>query len=317
MKNYFVINPEAGSGKKLAQLRERIERICRDKGVDFEIYITKKIGDATEFVKEKCRSAAEKLRFYACGGDGTLNEVASGAAEFDNAAVGLVPGGTGNDFLRCFKGRESFSDIDSQLNAVEEKIDVVKCGDRYMINMFNTGFDCEVAAKAASLKRLPLISSSLAYILGVVAKFASKPGAEFEVSLDGGEYVKKKLLLATVSNGRFCGGGFKSSPRARLADGLLDICFIKNISRTRFVSIIGKYRSGEYIDMESLKSIVEYCRAERVDIKFRDPSNICVDGEIINTDTISMKVLPKRLSLLVPSGASFAEKELGAEAVTV
>ena len=316
MKNYFIINPAAGSGKKIKALTERIESACRSRGAEFEIYLTQKVGDATDFVKSKCKSAVEHLRFFACGGDGTINEVASGAVEYDKAAVGIVPAGTGNDFLRCFSSAESFSDIEAQLDATEEKVDLVSCGDRYMLNMFNTGFDCEVAAKAAELKRLPGVSSSLAYILGVVAKLIQKPGAAFSVSLDGGEFEDKELLLATVSNGRYCGGGFKSSPRARLADGILDVCFIKNISRRKFISIVSKYRSGEYLDMEKLKSIIEYRRAKRVDLRFAEPQNICVDGEVIKTESVSMNIIPKKLSILIPRGASFAENEAGDEAMS-
>ena len=133
----------------------------------------------------------------------------------------------------------------------------------------------------------------------------------FSVSLDGGEYEKKELLLATVSNGRYCGGGFKSSPRARLADGVLDVCFIKNISRRKFISIVGKYRSGEYLDMEKLRDILEYRRAKSVDFRFDEPQNICVDGEIIKTDKLSLNIIPKKLSVLIPRGASFAENEAG------
>ena len=319
MKNYFIINPAAGSGKKIKELKNRIEAACKARGVEFEIYLTQKIGDATDFVKNKCKSAAEHLRFFACGGDGTVSEVASGAAECDKASVGIVPAGTGNDFLRCFTSPESFGDIEAQLDATEEKVDIIDCGDRYMLNMFNTGFDCEVAAKASELKKLPLVSSSLAYILGVVVKLIQKPGINFSVSLDGGEYEEKKLLLATVSNGRYCGGGFKSSPRARLADGVLDLCFIKDISRRKFVSIVSKYRSGEYLDMEKLQSILEYRRAKKVDFKFKEPQNVCIDGEIIKTDSISMSLIPKKLSILIPRGASFteSESESAIEAVTV
>ena len=312
MKNYFIINPAAGSGKKIKALTDRIEAACKSRGAEFEIYLTQKMGDATEFVKSKCKSAGDSLRFFACGGDGTLNEVASGAAECENAAVGVVPAGTGNDFLRCFNSPDAFSDITAQLDATEEKVDIVSCGDRYMVNMLNTGFDCEVAARAAELKRLPAVSSSMAYILGVVAKLIQKPGASFSVSLDGGEYEKKELLLATVSNGRYCGGGFKSSPRARLADGVLDVCFIKNITRRKFISIVSKYRSGEYLDMEKLQSIIEYRRAKRVDFRFDEPQNVCIDGEIVKTDRLSMSLIPQKLSILVPRGASFAENEAGA-----
>lgn len=309
MKNYFIINPAAGSGKKTKALKERIETVCREKGAEFEIYLTKKKGDATEYVKAMSRRASEHLRFFACGGDGTISEVATGVVEFDHAAVGIVPAGTGNDFLRCFESPDNFWDIEAQLDGEEEKIDIVNCGGRYLLNMFNTGFDCEVAAKASSLKKIPGVSSSLAYILGVVVKLVQKPGTKFSVSLDGGEFEQKDLMLATVSNGRFCGGGFKSSPRARLADGILDVCFIKDISRRKFVSIVSKYRSGEYLDMEKLQSILEYHRAKSVKIKFDQPHNICIDGEIIKTDSVSMNVIPKKLGILIPKGSKFAENE--------
>jgi len=309
MKNYFIINPAAGSGKKIKALVERIETACNKRSLDFEIYLTQKAGDATDFVKSKCENALENIRFFACGGDGTINEVASGAAEFDCASVGLVPAGTGNDFLRCFEGKEFFHDIEAQLDSMEEKVDIIRCNDRYVINMFNTGFDCEVAAKASELKHLPGVSSSLAYILGVVAKFIKKPGAKLSVSVDGGEFEDKDLLLATVSNGRFCGGGFKAAPRARLADGEMDVCFISNISRRKFISIVGKYRSGEYIDMEKLQNIIEYRRAKQVEICFKAPQNICLDGEIISADRIRLSIIPKRLSILVPKGAKFTENE--------
>ena len=280
MKHYFIINPAAGSGKTIRELKESIEAACRKKGRDFEIYLTKKVGDATEFVKSKCSGAVEKLRFYACGGDGTANEVASGAAEYENAAVGVIPAGTGNDFLRCFDGKEHFSNIEAQLDATEAKIDLVSCNDRYIMNMLNTGFDCEVAARAAELKRKPFLSPSMAYILGVVGKLIKKPGVRFKVSLDGGEYEEKDLLLATVSNGRFCGGGFCSSPRARLADGMLEVCFIKDITRMKFISIVSKYRSGEYLEMKSIEDIYEYRRAKQVKLEFDTPCNVCLDGEI-------------------------------------
>ena len=309
MKHYLIVNPAAGNGKKIKSLIARIEAACKKRGAEFEIYLTKKVGDATEYVKNVCKNAGGPLRFFACGGDGTVNEVASGAAECENASVGIIPAGTGNDFLRCFTSPESFADIDAQLDSSEQKVDIIECDNRYILNMFNTGFDCEVAAKAAELKRLPLVSSSMAYILGVVAKIIQKPGVDFSVSLDGEKFEDKKLLLATVSNGRFCGGGFKSSPKARLADGLLDVCFVKNISRRKFISIVGKYRSGEYLDMEKLKSILEYRQAKRVDLRFSRPQNVCIDGEVVKTESFSMRIIPQKLSILIPRGSKFTENE--------
>lgn len=312
MKNYFIINPAAGGGKFAEKLSNEIESVCKERNADFEIYVTKSEGDATEYVRRVCEQtpADQTVRLYSCGGDGTNYEVISGAVGFDNALVGFIPSGTGNDFIRCFDGGENFSDLGAQLDGRTEKIDLIRCNDRYVMNMMNTGFDCEVAHKASKLKTYPLISSSMAYIMGVVAKLITKPTTGFKIALDGGEYLDRpSLLLATFSNGRYCGGGFKSSPKARLRSGYIDVCLISDLSRLKFIGIVGKYRSGEYLFDESLKNIVEYRRATSVEIDFGKNRNICIDGEIFETQTLKLEVMPKALNIIVPLGADFAENE--------
>lgn len=312
MKHYFILNPAAGSGKFVGELSQRIVDTCRRKNVDFDIYITKKVGDATDFVRRVCLDApvGETLRFYSCGGDGTNYEVISGAQGFENVSVGFIPSGTGNDFIRCFEGRECFTDIESQLEGSRETIDLIKCNDRFIMNMLNTGFDCEAARRAATLKKKPLISSPMAYIMGVVTELVRKPTTGFTVSIDGGEAEKKSpLLLATFSNGRFCGGGFKSSPRARLKDGLIDVCFVKEITRTKFVTIVGQYRSGVYLSNEKLSNIVEYRRAKTVDVDFGCPRSVCIDGEIFDLEKLHLEILPESLGIIIPKGSRLAENE--------
>lgn len=312
MKHYFILNPAAGSGKFVGELSQSIVEVCKSKNVDFDIYITKKEGDATEFVRRVCLDTPEgtPVRFYSCGGDGTNYEVISGAYGFSDVSVGFIPSGTGNDFIRCFKERENFRDIEAQLDGECDRIDLIKCNDRYVMNMLNMGFDCEAAKRAAVLKKKPLITSSMAYIMGVVATLIKKPTTGFSVSLDGGEYVEKSpLLLTTFSNGRFCGGGFKSSPRARLQNGWIDVCFVKEISRTRFVTIVGQYHSGEYLSNEKLSDIVEYRRAKTVDLDFGRTRSVCIDGEIFDVDKLHLEVAPMALNIIIPRGSSFAEKE--------
>jgi YegS/Rv2252/BmrU family lipid kinase len=312
MKHYFILNPAAGSGKFVGELSQRIIETCRQKMVEFDVYVTKKEGDATDFVRKVCLDTpdGESARFYSCGGDGTNYEVISGAYGFDNVAVGFIPSGTGNDFIRCFDGKENFHDVAAQLEGSTDKIDLIKCNDRYIMNMLNTGFDCEAARKAAILKTKPHISSSMAYIMGVVSELIRKPTTGFTVSIDGGEPMEKSpLLLSTFSNGRFCGGGFKSSPKARLQSGFIDVCFIKEISRTKFVSIVSQYRSGAYLFNEKLNNIVEYCRAKTVDLDFGRIRSVCIDGEIFDVDKLRLEIIPRALSIIIPHGASFAENE--------
>lgn len=312
MKHYFIINPTAGGGKFAEVLIGEIREACQRKNIDYEVYITEKAGGATEFVREICQNTPSEteLKFFSCGGDGTNYEVISGAVGYDNAKVGFIPSGTGNDFIRCFNGGENFGNIDAQLDGECDRIDLIRCNDRYIMNMMNTGFDCEVARKAATLKKYPLISSSMAYIMGVVVELIKKPTASFKISVDGGEFVDyPALLLATFSNGRYCGGGFKAAPRARLRSGSIDVCLIKNITRARFVGIVGKYRSGEYLFDKKLEDIFEYFRAKKISIDFGKLHNICIDGEIFGVDKLTLEILPKALNIIIPKGASFAEDE--------
>ena len=310
MKHYFIVNPAAGKGKDPQALIERIEAACREKLTDFEIYLTKAKGDATRFVKEVCAKATEKIRIYSCGGDGTNNEVISGAATCELAEVGFIPDGTGNDFIKCFKEPENFSDVSAQLEGEATAIDLISCNDKYIMNIMNMGFDCEVVRQTEKLKKLPLVSKSMAYILGVAVELIRKPGIKLSVSIDGGEAEKKELLLSTFSNGRYYGGGFNASPKARLCDGLMDVCFVKNISRTRFVSIVKHYRSGRYLDMEAFNKIVEFRRASGAKLEFDKVQTFCIDGELFEAKALDMKVLPGSLKIIIPKGSSFAENEL-------
>ena len=183
MKHYFIINPSAGRGKFTTGLYENINDVCKKLGIDFEIYTTREPGDATRFVKELCDGADQRIRIYSCGGDGTNFEVISGAVGCDLAEVGFIPVGTGNDFIRCFTDTQNFHSLEAQLNGKSAVIDLIKCNDRYVMNMLNTGFDCEAARSAARLKRKPMISSSMAYIMGVLSELIKKPTTGFKLSV--------------------------------------------------------------------------------------------------------------------------------------
>jgi YegS/Rv2252/BmrU family lipid kinase len=314
MKHYFIVNPAAGRGKDPKALIERIKAACLEKATDFEIYLTTRAGDATEFVRKKCESAIEKLRFFSCGGDGTNNEVISGAMGYDCAEVGFVPDGTGNDFIKCFENPDNFSDISAQLDGSAEEIDIISCNDKHIMNIMNIGFDCEVVRRTAKIKKLPLVSKSMAYILGVVGELISKTGVKMKVSLDGGEPVDKELLLATFSNGRYYGGGFNAAPKARLCDGLMDVCLVKNISRTRFIGLVSHYRSGDYLDLEKFKSVVEFFRCREVKLEFEKEQSICIDGELFEGKIFNLKLLPRALKILIPHGSAFSKDEIVAPA---
>ena len=114
MRHIFVVNPNAGQSRGLAQLQEQILAAGKKMGVRVEIYETKAAGDGEAFVKRTCRQKApdERIRFYACGGDGAVHEMANGVYGFDNVEMGCIPLGTGNDFIRNFGSAKDFLDIE-------------------------------------------------------------------------------------------------------------------------------------------------------------------------------------------------------------
>ena len=217
----------------------------------------------------------------------------------DRLRLGVVPVGTGNDFVRNFTHRESFFDIDAQLEADVQKTDVIKCNEFYALNMINMGFDCQVVCKTVQFKRKKIIPSKFAYIAGLIMTLAKKPGIEMFVN---GSCDKKELLLATFANGKYCGGGFHSNPYAHICNGEIDMLFINDISRTRFVSLVGEYKKGTHISEKNSK-IIENIHAQEIFIEFDKPTQISVDGEIVTVESLNISCEKEAINFLIPRGS--------------
>ncbi len=307
MKHCFIINPASGKATTKEGLEDKIRAACEAADAEYSVLFTRSRGDAARLIREYFDANREdELRFYACGGDGTLCEVVCGVMALEDrerVSVGVVPVGTGNDYVKNFSPIESFLDIGAQLEARAVEVDILKCNDLFAVNMINIGFDSEVVVKTADFKRKRFIPSKLAYICGLAVTLVKKPGVEMEVSIDGGERLHKKLLLTTFANGSFCGGGFHSNPEASLDDGNIDTLFIKNVSRTKFVLMVGDYKKGTHL-VDKYKHIIENIKAREYDITFTRPTNVSVDGEIAKMDSARISVESRALRMLVPRGVN-------------
>lgn len=308
MDNYFFINPKAGQGKGIDKLAAKIEAVGATLGVSTKIYITKGVGDGERKARETAQSLSGlPARFYACGGDGTNNEIVNGTAGFDHIAVGCVPIGTGNDTVRNFPG--DFLDIKAQLCGTTQKIDLIKYSgiingtyqERYCINMFNIGFDCNVVELTGRLKKKPLIAGSMAYLMAVMGMFLQKKGIALKLIEDGKVLIDDEVLLCAIANGSYCGGGMYTSPQAQISDGFFDLNIIKDVPRLTFLRLFPKYKKGTHLQVPAIEEIltIKKCQSLTLEPK-RDHFFLCADGEISTAKTVQFEMVSKALDFILP-----------------
>jgi diacylglycerol kinase (ATP) len=302
MKHVFIINPAAGKEDSLEKLSELLSG--RE---DCEIYTTKCPGDATEYIRARCtQNPDERVRFYACGGDGTLGEVMNGAVGFENASVGCYPCGSGNDFVKYFGGKKTFRDLDAILSAPEQWIDLMRVGDKYAVNATHFGFDSSVADVMRRVRRKKIIGGSNAYTTGVVVSLFKAMKNKCRVYADG-ELLNPDgtILLCTIANGQYVGGSFRCAPRSLCNDGLLEVCVVKPVSIPTFLELISAYSEGTHLEDRRFEKYLCYCRAKEVRIESPEGFIYSLDGELITQNEFTVEVVPHAIRFAVPEGASY------------
>ena len=304
MKTVFVVNPKAGRGKGVKNLIDKIKA----SGEEAEIYLTKAPKDATRFVREYLKNNGV-TRFIACGGDGTLSEVVNGMADYKGAEVGVIPIGSGNDFVRSL-GEQDFFDLLSQVSSDAKKVDLIKYSfindgitkDGYCINMANIGFDCNVADLTNTIKEKTFLGGSLAYFVAIFIMLVKKKGADLKIESEDGTVYDGPLLLTSLANGMFCGGGIKSNLLASLNDGLININIIKNVSRLKFISLLPFYMNGTVLDLRGIERYITSPKYPSVTIT---PNNgkvkVGVDGEVWDAEKIEFSIIKGGINFVLPN----------------
>lgn len=306
---HFILNPKSGKSPKQVKMEKQIKEACIKRQLSYHIYYTTSAGDATEYVKSMIRISQERQRFICVGGDGTINEIANSAPSNPNVEFGVIPSGSGNDFVRNFTNTKHFSDIDAQIDGETMSFDLIKCNDFYCVNMINIGFDCSVVKEAAKIKKyVKWLSPGLSYIFGVVSVLFKKFGTKMSLIFDDGEVIEEEFTLTAIGNGKFCGGGFMASPKALLQDGIMDICAIDKITRGTFISLVGSYKKGTYLDNARAMRYIKHRRVPHFKMEFDAPIAICIDGEIKGAKSIDFSVVQNAFNFVIPKGSDLKYK---------
>ena len=308
MKHLFIINPAAGSRNQTESYRKKIAAACEGKDIDYSIAVSGAPGQCRK-IAERAAKSGEEYRIYACGGDGTLNEVVSGVAGYDNVAVTMFAGGSGYDFLRIFSQPEAFRDLERLLDAEEAAFDLIRCNEDYSLNICSVGFDARVGTDVANYKRIPLLSGFRAYAASAVVNTIRGVSEHYVVEVDGQRY-DDKFTLVCACNGRFYGGGFNPVPEADPADGKMEVLLVKKVSRLGVAKLIGIYKAGKYAQLPKL---VRHISTDRLRIICDKPTPVNLDGELRVAQVVDFSVAEEKVRFFYPRGLSWKklpEKEL-------
>lgn len=300
MRHLFIINPAAGKRGSTAQLERLLDKLS----FPHEVAYTRGEGDARRLTEEAARMG-EPLRVYACGGDGTLNEVVNGAAGLDHVAITNVPKGTGNDFLKIFGPdyRTLFYDLEALAVGPETQFDLMDCNGHLGIDVVCAGVDARIAADVHRYKDWWFVSGIGAYILSLIENIFFK-GIARPITVHMGEirWEDSPASLFCICNGRHYGGGFMPVGEAMPDDGVLDMLLVRKISLLTFLRLVGKYAKGLYKRYPEL--ILDY-HGDRASFSASEPITVVVDGEVLRDTAFTVRLSEKRVNFFYPAGASY------------
>lgn len=294
MKYIFVVNGRFDKAHILPDLEAQLA----GRDISYTTYVTKGIGDGTRYVRIHCEfHPGEEVCFVACGGSGTVNEVATGIfGAGPEKSFAILAYGTTNDFTKCWPER-CFTSLQDLLEGEEKQVDLIRCNDDYALNVANIGFDAMVAYRANEFIEL---GRSNPYGRSVLAGMLGSRFNRVKIWADGEKISSCLTMLCTVANGRCCGGEFYCAPRARVDDGLIEVCLIRSLPILLFLTILPLYRSGRHLDSKRCMRHMVYRRAKKVVVESPTMIFVSLDGEITAGTHLEFEILEGAVKLRLP-----------------
>lgn len=293
---HLFLNPTAGRGRA-ARRQSRIVELLGHGNTHVACHTSRSPGDLEAQVLRHVNDGASRI--VVAGGDGSIHEAVNGLMRAgQQAALGIIPTGTGNDFAKASDIPLNWEHATSLLadriaaNESPRKIDVGTFNERYFSNGAGIGFDAKVTRVAQSI-RLPL--GNLVYLLAV---FRTLIGgiASPQLRITTGDYVwDGPLTLAAISNGAWVGGMFHIAPMAKNSDGQMELLIAKPVTRRRILTLLPKIMGGEHMQEPE----IVHRSVTSLSIRSEKPIPSHLDGEVQPLQTsFELSVLPGALNLL-------------------
>ena len=281
----FIVNPAAGNGHALA-VEEQLREALKERNVEACFLRSRSAGDATDMARQAAAEGAATVA--AVGGDGTNLEVARGLLG-TGTAMGIIPAGTGNDLIKTLNiPAQPLAALDALLSRPARPMDVGILNGCPFLNVCGTGFDVRVLDNTERYKKH--FRGKIPYLLGLIRTVRDNRAIEAEIETDTGETIRRSLLLCSVANGRFIGGGIPICPAAKPDDGLLDLVMVDAVSRMGVVRRLPGLMKARVLDFDVTTH--QLCRS----LRLRVPGmRIQIDGEITPMEEACFELKPGAL----------------------
>jgi diacylglycerol kinase (ATP) len=295
----LILNPIAGRGRA-KHIEKRLVEYLRKQNINFELEKTNGPMHATELSRQMSNHVEV---IVAMGGDGTLNEVATGILG-STASLAIFPIGSGNDFNRLIGiPREMNLAIDTIISGSKKFIDLGRVAItnshasrqlKYFINTLGIGIDAVIAKET---KRIKYLRGLPLYIVATIKALSAYSPNEYEI-LDGEKIKKEKAYLISVGNGIYEGGGFKMLPEADPSDSKLMVCLIQKMSAWNAIPLVPKIINGTH----GGHKLITMWESQKLKISSKQPFILHGDGEIFeeNATDVTIDLIPNAISLIVP-----------------
>ena len=321
VKTRLIINPVSANGKT-AERWPPIQELLQTQRLEFDYIFTERPGHATELARQAVAEGCTLI--VAVGGEGTLNEVVNGLVSPEgtvppDVVLGIIPSGTGTDFVRtlgiprdCLQACQRLLRAETMtvdLGEVEyaplgpaagsgQRLTSSHASDqtgllhRYFINVAGLGFDGEVIERVNRSSKA--LGGTIPYLTSLFITLVSYQNKHMELTMDG-QTVRRRLNSVIVSNGRYFGGGMCIAPHADLTDGLFDVIILGDLNKPELVQNLPKVYNGTHLTHPK----VSEHRAREVRVVSQERMLIQADGELVGMAPATFRLLPEAIRVKI------------------
>jgi diacylglycerol kinase family enzyme len=300
LKNSFlaIVNPAAGGGSS-AKLAGPALAGLREKGLKIDVVTSTGPGHAVELAREAHEQGYR--RFIAVGGDGTAHEILNGAYRLargkERIALGFLPLGTGNSFLRDFAKDGAGASLQALIEGRKRPIDLLRLthtkGEVYSFNLLSLGFTADVGALT---NRYFKPFGYFGYLMGVFVRVVQLRRRAFRLRCDEDrDWDESRCLFLSFSNSKFTGGTMLIAPEADPSDGLIEFVRWGPIGRFGLLRMLPKLYDGTHLEhpLASRRTV------RRIEFGAQTPVDVLIDGEIAALECISVDVIPATVDIYI------------------